>query len=134
MQILSDVMSWLLILTLVGLVAVIVGIVVGVLRIKNEVLRSAKRLSAPVNSTKNLFAAGKGVVDQETVRVNRIIKRGAITVGVVSETIDHLKVAAEGLRDIDFAALQEHSKEIFRIFSAAAAIFKAAQKYGREQG
>jgi len=132
MQVLSEIMSWLLILTMIGLFAVIAGIAVAVLRLKNEAVRTAGRLSAPVKSTKNLIAAGKGVYDQESVRVKRIIKRGTITVGVVAETVEHTRVAAEGLRDIDFAAIQQHSIELLKIVKVIGAILKAARTQGQE--
>jgi hypothetical protein len=132
MQILSDIMSVLLILTLVGLIAVVSTIVIAILKIKNEALRSARRLSGPVKSVKNIITAGKGVYDQEGVRVKRIIKRATITVGAVKETVEHTKVAAEGIRDIDFAALQEHSKELLKIVSVIGTILKAARKHSQE--
>ena len=134
MHVLSEIMSWLLILTMVGLFVVVGTIGYALLRLKNEAVRTAGRLSRPVKSTMNLIAAGKGVYGQEAVRVKRIIKRGTVTVGVVAETVEHTKIAAEGLRDIDYAAIQEHSKELFKIAKVIGSIFKAARSQEQEAG
>ena len=132
MTIFTEIMNWLLILVFVGLVGVLYAIAAAILKLKNEAIRTANRLSGPVKSTKNIITAGKGVYDQEAVRVKRIIKRGTITVGVVAETAVGLKVAAEGLKKIDFAAIQAHSKEIVKILNLLGQLYKSINRQQSE--
>jgi hypothetical protein len=128
MVIFTDIMNYLLIFVFVSFIVVLFAIGRAILNLKNEAVRTANRLSGPVKSTKNIIAAGKGVYDQDAVRVRRIIKRGTITVGVVAETAVGLKVAAEGIKKIDFAAIQAHSKEIIRIINLLGQLYKAASR------
>jgi hypothetical protein len=132
MAIFLDIIDVLLILVFLGFIGVIVAIGSACLKLKNEAVRSANRLNGPIKSTKNIIVAGKGVYDQEGVRVRRIIKRGTVTVRKVAETAEDLKVAAEGLKQIDFVAIQAHSKEIARIISLITEIYKSVNRQRRE--
>ena len=83
-----DIGAGLLILALLGLIGVLVWMAMTVLHAKKSVMDNAGRLyKRPLNAGKNLVATGKGIAQQETVRVKHVI-------GTVKETAVSVKGSA----------------------------------------
>lgn len=128
MEILTDVLSGLLILSLIGLIVVIAWMIIGAIRLKDEFCRSGRRLGGPVSSTTQIIASGKDAVDTNGVRVRRIVKRASVTLGALKETKDQAAVVAESIREINFEPLLQNTRELLRVATIVLEIFRSAGK------
>ena len=91
-----------LVLALVGIIAVIVWMVMTAVRLKTTVVTNAGRLyKRPLNAGKNLVTTGKGIAQQETVRVKHIISTVKTTSGIVMQTASEIKTVAETVHPED---------------------------------
>ena len=91
-----------LVLALVGIIAVIVWMVTTAVRLKTAVVTNAGRLyKRPLNAGKNLVTTGKGIAQQETVRVKHIISTVKTTSGIVMQTASEIKTVAETVHPED---------------------------------
>ena len=91
-----------LVLALVGIIAVIVWMVTTAVRLKTSVVTNAGRLyKRPLNAGKNLVTTGKGIAQQETVRVKHIISTVKTTSGIVMQTASEIKTVAETVHPED---------------------------------
>ena len=91
-----------LVLALVGIIAVIVWMVMTAVRLKTTVVTNAGRLyKRPLNAGKNLVTTGKGIAQQETVRVKRLISTVKTTSGIVVQTVTEIKTVAETVHPED---------------------------------
>ena len=91
-----------LVLALVGIIAVIVWMVTTAVRLKTSVVTNAGRLyKRPLNAGKNLVTTGKGIAEQETVRVKHIISTVKTTSGIVMQTVTEIKTVAETVHPED---------------------------------
>ena len=91
-----------LVLALVGIIAVIVWMVTTAVRLKTSVVTNAGRLyKRPLNAGKNLVTTGKGIAQQETVRVKHIISTVKTTSGIVMQTVSEIKTVAETVHPED---------------------------------
>jgi hypothetical protein len=131
MQILATVFDWLLILAFLGFIGALCAIAVTALQLKNQAVSSYKRVSTrPIERVKMIATTGKGIVQQETVRAQRIGKSAKRAVDAVKVTVDEGRVAVESLRDSDIEPLIQNAQTAFRFASAAAAVIRAAGKQG----
>lgn len=63
----------LLALASIGLIGMLIWVVMTALHVKNQTVAHAQRLTKrPLTAGKNLWTTGKGIAQQETVRVKRI--------------------------------------------------------------
>ena len=91
-----------LVLALVGIIAVIVWMVTTAVRLKTSVVTNAGRLyKRPLNAGKNLVTTGKGIAQQETVRVKHIVSTVKTTSGIVMQTASEIKTVAETVHPED---------------------------------
>ena len=91
-----------LVLALVGIIAVIIWMVTTAVRLKTSVVTNAGRLyKRPLNAGKNLVTTGKGIAQQETVRVKHIISTVKTTSGIVMQTASEIKTVAETVHPED---------------------------------
>ena len=91
-----------LVLALVGIIAVIIWMVTTAVRLKTSVVTNAGRLyKRPLNAGKNLVTTGKGIAQQETVRVKHIISTVKTTSGIVMQTVTEIKTVAETVHPED---------------------------------
>ena len=91
-----------LVLALVGIIAVIVWMVTTAVRLKTALVTNAGRLyKRPLNAGKNLVTTGKGIAQQETVRVKHIISTVKTTSGIVMQTASEIKTVAETVHPED---------------------------------
>ena len=91
-----------LVLALVGIIAVIVWMVTTAVRLKTALVTNAGRLyKRPLNAGKNLVTTGKGIAEQETVRVKHIISTVKTTSGIVMQTASEIKTVAETVHPED---------------------------------
>ena len=91
-----------LVLALVGIIAVIIWMVTTAVRLKTAVVMNAGRLyKRPLNAGKNLVTTGKGIAQQETVRVKHIISTVKTTSGIVMQTASEIKTVAETVHPED---------------------------------
>lgn len=129
MQTVIEIVDWLQVIALIGLIAAIVWLAVTAVRVKNGFMGDAKRLyEPPLRAGKNVFAAGKGVALQETARVKRV---GAVvkgTAGVVKETALDAKEAIEGVHLSDLKPVITNAQNAFRILSIVAQFARTAPK------
>ena len=91
-----------LVLALVGIIAVIIWMVTTAVRLKTSVVTNAGRLyKRPLNAGKNLVTTGKGIAQQETVRVKHILSTVKTTSGIVMQTASEIKTVAETVHPED---------------------------------
>lgn len=91
-----------LVLALVGIIAVIVWMVTTAVRLKTALVTNAGRLyKRPLNAGKNLVTTGKGIAQQETVRIKHIISTMKTTSGIVMQTASEIKTVAETVHPED---------------------------------
>ena len=91
-----------LVLALVGIIAVIVWMVTTAVRLKTALVTNAGRLyKRPLNAGKNLVTTGKGIAQQETVRIKHIISTVKTTSGIVMQTVTEIKTVAETVHPED---------------------------------
>lgn len=92
----------LLVLALVGLVGVLVWMVMTALRLKNAAVTSVGRLyKRPLNAGKNLITTGKGIVQQETVRVKHVVATFKTTAGAVMQSATQIREVAQTVHPED---------------------------------
>ncbi len=122
----------LLILALVGLIGVLVWLVMTVLRAKTVAMTNAGRLyKRPLNATKNLIAAGKGIVQQETVRVKHIGASVKDATGAVKEAAREIKTAAESVHPEELRPALSTTQNVFQVLRLAAKLSHSAAIQGR---
>jgi hypothetical protein len=124
----------LIIVAFLGLIVALGALVFAALRLKNDAMRNAKRLYVkPMQSVKNLTTAGKGIVQQEGVRVRHAIDTIRSTSAIVKETVDEVSVAVETVRDVDWAPILAAAQTGMKFAAAAADVARAASKQGAER-
>ncbi|BDI28177.1 hypothetical protein CCAX7_002280 [Capsulimonas corticalis] len=129
MNTLSNVADVLLILAFLGFVGVLIWLGATAVHIKNSVVGNGKKLySRPAASVKNLTVAGKGIVQQETVRVKRIGATGLVAVHAVQATVAEAKVAVDSLREADLGPILQQAQTAAKFASAVAQTVKAAKQ------
>ena len=107
----------LLVLALVGFVVVLIWLAMTALRLKTAAVTNAGRLyKRPLNAGKNLVTTGRGIVQQETVRVKHMGASVKSAAGAVKETAVHVKASAQAVHPQDLkpalATMQNMSKII----------------------
>lgn len=131
MQILATVFDWLIILAFLGFIGALCAIAAAALQLKNQAMSSYKRLSTPpVERVKMIATTGKGIVQQESVRVRRIGKSAKRAADAVMVTVDEGRVAVESIRDSDLEPLIQNAQTAFKFATAAASVLRAAGKQG----
>ncbi len=91
-----------LVLALVGVIGVAVWMVITALRLKTALVTNAGRLyKRPLNAGKNLVTTGKGIAQQETVRVKHIISTVKTTSGAVMHSVTEIRTVAETVHPED---------------------------------
>ena len=91
-----------LVLALVGIIAVIIWMVTTAVRLKTSLVTNAGRLyKRPLNAGKNLVTTGKGIAQQETVRIKHILSTVKTTSGIVMQTASEIKTVAETVHPED---------------------------------
>lgn len=131
-----DIGAILLILALLALIGVLVWIAMTVLHAKKSVMDNAGRLyKRPLNAGKNLIATGKGIAQQETVRVKHVL-------GTVKDTATSVKGSAMIVKDAVQAVRPEELQpvaetvgnvtgavgNVSKLISLASGLSKAAAK------
>ena len=126
---LSNAADVLIILAFLGFVGVLIWLGATMVHIKNSAVSNGKKLySRPAASVKNLTVAGKGIVQQETVRVQRIGASGKVAVKAVQVTVAEAKVAVDSLREADLGPLLKQAQMAAKFASAVAQTVKATSK------
>lgn len=119
----------LIILAFLGLIAACGAVVFVALRMKRDVVRNAKRLyEPPLRSAKNIVTAGKGLVQQETVRVQHGARVVRETAAVVRTAVVDLRRAVEIVRDIDWQPILSMAQAGMQFASTAAKVARSASK------
>lgn len=117
----------LLVLALLGIIAVTVWLAMTALHLKTAVVTNAGRLyKRPLNAGKNLVITGKGIVQQETVRVKHIGTSVKTASGAVVETVIKVKDAAQEIHPEDLKPALAALKNASHIASLAAGITRSA--------
>jgi len=134
MQAFEMILDVLIIVALFGFVGAIVWIVMEGLKLKNQALSTYKRLAAPpIERVKNITATGKGIVQQESIRVRHIGKSIHRASVAVKETADDVIVVVDSLKDTDIEPLLQHAQTAFKFATAAASLLKAASQQGTRE-
>jgi hypothetical protein len=121
----------LLILALIGLIATLIWVIVAALALKAGAVRDAKRLyERPLTAVKSLAAVGKGIAQQEMVRVHHVSAEAKETIGVVRETATELKGAVTDLTHSDIKALLHNAQTALKFLSIAAQFARSVSKQG----
>jgi hypothetical protein len=119
----------LVIIAFLGFIGVCISIVVAAIALKKGAVNCAKRLTErPSRAVKNLTVTGKGIVQQETVRVKNIGKRVQTATGVVKETLDETREAASGINFEDLQPLLANLQQAAKLANMASQVFKSAAK------
>jgi hypothetical protein len=122
----------LLIAALLGLLAVPVWLVMMALHVKNTTLGHAKRMSQrPIAAVKNLIATGKGIAQQETVRVKHIAGSGKVAVGAVQHSAVHIQAAARTVHPEDLRPAKDTLQNAGKVLSLVAKLSRAGVRQGR---
>ena len=125
------IMQWALILEFIGFIGAAVWLVMAALKLKNGVMGDAKRLyEPPLRSVKSLAAAGKGVAVQETARAKRVGAVVTETVGVVKDTAQDVREAAESVHLADLKPVIANAQYLLKIVGLAAQFTRTAPKQG----
>jgi hypothetical protein len=124
--------DWLIILAFLGLIIALGMVLVSVFQLKDGVVRNAKRLyERPWRAVNNLAASGKGVVQQEMVRVEGAGKNVKAAARAVHETVADIKIAADGLRDIDWQYTIDAVQGAVKLAGIAADVARSVAKQGQ---
>jgi hypothetical protein len=124
--------DYLIILALLGLIIVLAVLITAVLKLKSGAISDAKRLyERPLQSFKNLAAAGKGIVQQETVHIDAISARAKSAGVVVNEVAEDLNEAITTIRDVDWESLIASAQGFIKFASAAAGVARAVTRQSR---
>ncbi len=119
----------LLVLALVGLVGVLVWMVMTALRLKNAAVTNAGRLyKRPLNAGKNLVTTGKGIVQQETVRVKHVVATVKTTSGAVMQSATQIKEVAQTVHPEDLKPALALLKNASSALKIAANISRVASR------
>lgn len=122
----------LLILALLGLLAIPVWLVMMALHVKNTTVGHAKRMSKrPIVAVKNLIATGKGIAQQETLRVKHIVGSGKVAVGAVQHSAVHIQAAAKTVHPEDLRPARDTLQSAGKLVSLVAKLSRAGAKQGR---
>ncbi len=120
-----------LVLALVGLIGVTVWLAMTALHVKTALMTNAGKLyKRPLNAGKNLVLTGKGIVQQETVRVKHIGTSVKTTAGAVKETVNHVKATAQSVHPQDLKPALATMQNVSKIVSLAAKLSRASQTQG----
>ena len=134
MQTLEIILYWLIILAFFGFLGTIAWIVMAALKLKNQAMSSYRRLAGPpIERVKNIAATGRGIVQQETVRVQHMGKSVHRAAGAVKTTVDEGRVVVDSLKDADLEPLMRNAQTALKFATAAASVFKAAGQQGARQ-
>jgi len=116
-----------LVLALLGLIGVIAWLVMTVLHAKTMAATNAGRLyKRPLNATKTLIATGKGLVQQESVRVKHMGVSVKEAVGAVKDAAVEIKTAAAGVHPEELQPAVSTTQNILKAVSLVAQL--AAKK------
>ena len=124
-----DIGAVLLILALLGLIGVLVWMAMTVLHAKKSVMDNAGRLyKRPLNAGKNLVATGKGIAQQETVRVKHVIGTVKETVVSVKGSVNHVKDAVQTVHPEELQPAVTTVSNVSKVIGLAAKLSQAAAK------
>jgi NADH:ubiquinone oxidoreductase subunit 6 (subunit J) len=123
------------VLALIGLVSVLVWLVMTVLRLKNAAVTNAGRLyKRPLAAGQSLVATGKGIAQQETVRVKHIGASAKVAISAVSVAVTEIKSVAQTIHPDEvkmaIAEAKEMTQNVSQIARVAALLARAASKPG----
>jgi len=119
----------LLILALLGLIGVLVWMVLTVLHAKNAVLGNAGRLyKRPLTAGKNLFATGKGIAQQETVRAKRIVGKVKGTAVAVKGSALLIKEAVQTVHPDELKPAISTFSNVSKLVGLASGLSRSAAK------
>lgn len=123
--------EWGLILAFLGFIGAIAYLAMTVLHIKTAVMGNAKRLyEPPLNSVKSLAATGKGILQQEQVRVQHMAGTFKGTAGDVKEAATEVKSAAQSVHPAELRVALANVQHVFQFLSVAADFAKLTSKQG----
>ena len=121
----------LLIAALIGFLGVLVWLAMTLLHLKNAAVSNAGRIyKRPLNASKNLVATGKGIVQQETVRVKHMGVSIKSAASAVKEAAAEVKVAAETIHPEDLKPTLAAMQSISKVVRLASQVSHAASDAG----
>jgi hypothetical protein len=124
-----EALNWLIILAFLGLVVVVGWLIATLVNLKNHAVGDAKRFyERPVERINNITATGKGIAQQETVRVKRIIARVKVAAVPVQAVVAEARTAADILKESD---IQGSMTKLQEIVTLAMAFSKVVQEASR---
>lgn len=125
------ILEWLLVIALIGLIGVLIWLVVALLKIKTSVMNDAKRLyERPTRSAKNLVTTGRGIVQQESVRVSHIAASAKVAAVAVSETAGEIKTAVE---TIDLSEVKTTAANVQKVIKVLGMVAKVTRSSAAKQ-
>ncbi len=125
--------EWALGIVFIGFFAAIFGIAFAALNLKNSAMRDAKRIyERPARSVKNIITTGKGIVQQETVRVKHIGGSAKVAISAVKETVTDVKTLVQSVPVDDAKALVSQAQTALKFFQTASRVLKSGVKQGTE--
>lgn len=116
MEIVYVIFEWLLIIAFLGLLGALGWLAMTALKIKASVMKDAKRLyEPPVRAVKSLVATGKGIAQQESVRVRHMTSTVKVAAGAVKEASDEVKVAAEAVHFSELKPTVANAQNVWKV-------------------
>lgn len=125
-QIVYVIFEWLMVLALLGLFGVLAWLVMTALKIKTSVMTDAKRLyEPPIRSVKSLVATGKGIAQQEAVRVRHMGGSVKVAAAAVKEATGEVKIAAQSIQVSELKSSLANVQDVLRFVSLIGKISKS---------
>jgi hypothetical protein len=119
--------DWLLILAQIGLIGVLVWLVIAALKIKTSVMKDAKRLyERPTRSVKNLITTGKGIAQQESVRVTHIVGSAKVAAEAVGETAGEIKTISETIHLSELKTAYANVQSVLKMLRLVAKVTQSS--------
>jgi len=132
MDLLATVLDWLIILAFLGFIGALCAIGITAVGLKNQAMSSYKRLtSRPIERVKMIAVTGKGIGQQEGVRLRRMSKSAKRAADAVKVTVEEAKVAVDNIKEADLEPLLKNAETAFKFATAAASLARAAANQGK---
>lgn len=117
----------LIIIASLALFVVFAWVIWSVINLKNTAVRCAKRLyERPLRSFNNLTTAGKGLIQQETVRVQNAGKNIKAASDAVNACRNDVQEAVDILKETDFQVVADNIQSAVKMAAAVASVMKTA--------
>jgi hypothetical protein len=120
--------EWLLVVAFFGTILTTISLVWAAFSLKNCAVRSAKTIyERPWQRIKNIMATGKGIGQQETVRLQQIATHAKVAAESVQETVAEAKVVVEAVKSSDLKPLLSNIQNVMKFAEMFNTVVRSAK-------